>query len=71
MRAPKVGPTPLSPDNLSVPDRLAELGEILAAGLMRLQARKSSRLSDDRRDSSVDFAPDRSGHADTLTRRTA
>ena len=64
-------PSPVSADHLPPADRLAELGELLAAGLMRLQAGKSSRLSADRGDSSVDFVPDRSGHADTLTRRTA
>jgi len=64
-------PNPISPDRLNPADRLAELGQILAAGLMRLHARKSSPLSADRGDSSVDFPPDRSGHADTLTRRTA
>ena len=58
-------------DHLTPTERLAELGQILAAGLMRLQARQSSQLSDDCGDSSVDFLPDRSGHADTLTRRTA
>jgi len=58
------------PDRLTVPERLAELGQILALGLMRLRARKSSRLSADRGDSSVDFLPDRSGYADAK-RRTA
>ena len=63
--------SPLHPNQMSPADRLAELGQILAAGLMRLHARKSSPLSADRGDSSVDFPPDRSSHADTLTRRTA
>jgi hypothetical protein len=63
--------TPLHPDHLTPSERLAELGQILAAGLMRLQAWKSSPLSDDRGDSSVDFPPDRSGHAAAPTRRTA
>jgi hypothetical protein len=42
---------------------LAEIAEILAAGLMRLRARKSSRISADGGESSVDFMPDQSGHA--------
>lgn len=63
--------SPLHLDDMTGTERLAELGQILAAGLMRLHARKSSRLSADHGDSSVDFLPDRSGHADTLTRRTA
>jgi len=56
---------------MTPPERLAEIAEILAAGLMRLQARKSSALSADCGDSSVDFLPDRSGHADAPKRRTA
>jgi hypothetical protein len=62
---------PLHPDQLTADERIAELGELLAAGVMRLQARKSSRLSADRGDSSVDFLPDQSGHADAPKRRTA
>lgn len=61
----------LHPDHMTSADRLAELGQILAAGLMRLHARKSSPLSADRGDSSVDFLPDRSGHAAAPKRRTA
>jgi hypothetical protein len=63
--------SPLHPDQMTGTERIAELGQILAAGLVRLHARKSSPLSADRGDSSVDFLPDRSGHADTPTRRTA
>jgi hypothetical protein len=43
-------------------DTLNEIAEILAAGLMRLQARKSSVKSADFGDSSLHFSPDRSGH---------
>jgi hypothetical protein len=42
---------------------LAEIAEILATGLMRLRARKSSRISADGGERSVDFTPDQSGHA--------
>jgi len=52
-------------------DRIAELGQILMLGLMRLHAPKSSPLSPDCGDSSVDFLPDRSGHADAPRRRPA
>src|SRR5262245_32820946 len=45
-------------------ERLIELCEILAAGLMRLRARQSSTLSADRRDSSLDFTRRQSGPAD-------
>ena len=63
--------SPLHPNHMTPAERLAELGQILAFGLVRLQARKSSPLSADRGDSSVDFLPDRSGHADAPRRRTA
>jgi len=56
---------------MTADERLAELGELLARGVMRLQAPKSSRLSADRGDSFVDFVPDQSGHADAPKRRTA
>jgi hypothetical protein len=56
-------PNPLHPDRMTAAERLAEIAEILARGLIRLHARKSSSLSADRGDSSVDFSPDRSGHA--------
>ena len=65
------GPSPVSPDRLTPSERLTEFGQILAAGLMRLHARKSSQLSADCGDSSVDFLPDQSGHAAAPTRRTA
>jgi hypothetical protein len=61
----------LHPDRMTPAERLAELGEILALGLMRLHARKSSRLSGDCGESSVDFLPDRRAHADAPERRTA
>ena len=48
--------------------RIEEIGEILAAGLMRLAVRKSSPNSRDSGESSLDFSPDQSGHP-TLTTR--
>jgi hypothetical protein len=63
--------SPLKPELMTADERLAEIGQILALGLMRLKARKSSPLSGDCGDSSVDFLPDRSGHADAPRRRTA
>ena len=62
---------PLHPERMSAEERIAEMGRLLGLGLMRLHARKSSRLSADRGDSSVDFLPDQSGHADAPKRRTA
>lgn len=45
-------------------DRLSELAEILAAGLMRLKARKSSPFSADGGESLLDCAGRQSGDAD-------
>jgi hypothetical protein len=42
--------------------RLAEIGEILARGLVRLQDRQSRPLSEDRGENSVDFSVDQRGH---------
>ena len=53
----------IRPDRLSAAERLDEIADILAAGLMRLRARKSSSLSRDRGESSLDFSPDQRGHA--------
>jgi hypothetical protein len=53
----------LHPDRMTAPERLDEIAEILAAGLMRLRARKSSSLSRDHGESSLDFSPDQRGHA--------
>ena len=60
------GPNPLSPDRMSAPERLAEIAEILAAGLMRLRARKSTPLSPHSGESSLDCAAHRSSHAGAL-----
>jgi hypothetical protein len=42
--------------------RLAEIGEILARGLVRLRARQSRPLSEDCGENSVDFSVDQRGH---------
>jgi hypothetical protein len=52
---------------MTAQERIAELGQFLALGIVRLYARKSSPLSAARGDSFVDLLPDRSGHAATLT----
>jgi hypothetical protein len=54
-------PNPIHPDRMSADERIAEIAEILAAGLMRLRARKSSPLSRDHRESSLDFSVDQRG----------
>lgn len=43
-------------------DRVAEVGAILAAGLMRAVARKSSQISAQIGESSLDFTATESGH---------
>jgi hypothetical protein len=54
---------PLDPCHMTAAERLDEIADILAAGLMRLRARKSSPLSRDPGESSIDFSPDQRGHA--------
>jgi hypothetical protein len=46
---------------MSADARLAEIGRILAAGVVRLNAAQSSGLSAENRDSFVDFLPRKSG----------
>jgi hypothetical protein len=50
----------------SHPERTAEIAEILAVGLMRLLARKSSQISPDCGESSLDCPAHQSGHANAL-----
>jgi hypothetical protein len=47
---------------MTAAERLDEIADILAAGLIRLRARKSSGLSRDYGESSLDFSPDQRGH---------
>jgi hypothetical protein len=56
-------PNALDPARMTPAERLAELGRILATGLIRMKARKSSPLSADRGEGSVDFEAHQSGHA--------
>ena len=56
----------LDPDRMTPAERLAEIGELLGAAFIRLQARKSSPLSDDCGESSLDFTLHQRGHADAL-----
>jgi hypothetical protein len=64
----RAGPNPPPADQLSAQERLAELASILAAGLVRLRARQSSRLSGERENSLVDFTANQSGHAAEIQR---
>ena len=55
---------PLHPRHMSAAERLDEIADILAAGLIRLHARKSTPLSRDCGEICLDFSPDRRGHVD-------
>jgi hypothetical protein len=50
----------LDPNLMTAAERLAEIGEILAAGILRLRAKRLE--SDDHRDLSLDFPAHRSRH---------
>jgi hypothetical protein len=54
----------LHPNHMTAPERLAEIAEILVAGLIRHRARQSTPLSAHCGDSSLDCAAHQSGHAD-------
>ena len=58
---PISGPNPLCPDRMSADARLAEIGRILAAGVVRLNTAQSSGLSAETGDCYVDFSPRKSG----------
>jgi hypothetical protein len=49
---------------------LTEIAEILAAGLMRVVARKSSPIAADSGETSLDISPAESGHPTPVNRRT-
>ena len=50
----------------SAEERIAEIGQILAQGLVRLQGRKSSELPRPNGESSLDFTAHQSGHDKSL-----
>ena len=60
---PVSGPNSFPPNRMSPAERVAEIGRILAAGLIRMKARQSSPLSADRGESTVDLSGAKSGHA--------
>lgn len=62
-------PNALHPDRMTAAERLDEVADILAAGLIRLKTRKSRRLSADRGDSCLDFTARQSGHVPVNRRR--
>ena len=61
LNTPVSGPNPLCPDRMSAEARLAEIGRILAVGVIRLNAKKASSLSAEGGDSFVDSSPRKSG----------
>ncbi|CUW37091.1 conserved protein of unknown function [Magnetospirillum sp. XM-1] len=61
----------LSPDRMTAAERLDEVAEILATGAMRMLARKSTRLSPDGGDSSVDFTANRSVYGEVPNSRAS
>jgi hypothetical protein len=58
--------TAMKANSMATAERLDEIAEILATGLMRVRARQSTAQSADFRDSSLDCPADQSGHADVL-----
>ena len=58
----------LHPDRMTTDERLGEVASILAAGLIRLQARKSRQLSAVQGDSCLDLSPQQSGHEPVETK---
>lgn len=66
MRDAIAGPNALDPGRMTPDERLDEIADILAAGVMRLRARKSSPLSRGSGEIRLDFSPDQRGHAPTL-----
>ena len=61
LTTPVSGPNPLRPDKMSGRARFEEIGRILAAGAIRLNAAQSGSLSAENGDSFVDFSPRKSG----------
>jgi hypothetical protein len=60
-------PNALDPNLMTAAERLAEIGEILAAGLLRLRAKHSQ--TDDRREVPLDFPAHQSRHGRKQKRR--
>jgi hypothetical protein len=61
--------SPLQPDRMTPAERLDEIAEILAAGIMRVRARLRAPQGSTTEQFRVDFSPDRSGHVAPNGRR--
>lgn len=64
-------PNPLPPDRMTPAERRAELGSILARGVLRLLGRNCDLLAQAERDGSLHFPRDQSGTAVPTQRRPA
>jgi len=60
---------PLSPDLMTAAERLAEVAQILAAGLQRVRREESEKPVRYLEKKRLDFSPDRSVHATARQRR--
>jgi len=60
---------PLPPHLMSADQRLTEVAQICAAGILRLRRRESEKHISHLEKNSLDFSPDRSVHATARTRR--
>ena len=65
----RAGGNPLPPDLMTAEERLSEIAQILAAGLMRLRQRQHLNGRSRLEKNSLDFSPARSVHATTAKRR--
>jgi hypothetical protein len=63
------GGNPLAPDLMTADERLTEVAQILAAGLARLRQCQYRNDCSTLEKNSLDFSPDRSGHATARKRR--
>ena len=61
--------SPIHPDRMTPAECLDEIGEILAAGVMRARARLRAPQRSTTEQVRVDFSPDRSGHVAPHGRR--
>jgi hypothetical protein len=66
MHTSAAGPDALDATRMTPVERFSEIGRILALGVMRLHAGKSTALFANRGDSYLDFPPDQRSHAATL-----
>jgi hypothetical protein len=63
------GANALVPDLMTAEERLTEVAQILATGLLRLRRRESERHVSHLEKKNLDFSPDRSVHATARKRR--